>query len=40
MGGMRNHQGAIPVDGNKGPGQGGGDHRCVDEAWIGVVAEV
>lgn len=37
---MRHHDGSIPVDGNKGPGKRGGHDGRVDEARIGVVAEV
>jgi len=40
MVGVRNHQSAIPVDGNKGPGQRSRSNRGVDESRIGVVAEV
>lgn len=34
------HESAIPVDGDKGPGQRAGNHRSVDETGIRVVAEV
>jgi hypothetical protein len=37
---VRHHDGAVPVDGDKGPGQRRGDNGPVDEAGVGVVAEV
>jgi hypothetical protein len=37
---MRHHDGAIPVDGDKGPSQWHGYNRGVDESRVGVVAEV
>lgn len=40
MMGMGNHQCAVPVNGNKGPCQRTGDHRGVDEARVGIMAEV
>ena len=35
-----NHQSTVPVDGNKGPGQGSGNNRRMDKSRIRVVAEV
>ena len=40
MGGVGDHEGAIPVDGHKGPGQGSRHDGRVDEARVRVVAEV
>lgn len=37
---MGDHDGAIPVDRDKGPGEGTRDDRSVNEAGVGVVAEV
>lgn len=37
---MRYHDGTIPVNGDKGPSERAGDDRRVDEAWVGIVAEV
>lgn len=37
---MGNHDGTIPVDGDKGPGKRTRDDWSVDESWVGVVAEV
>lgn len=37
---MRHHESTVPVDGDKSPGQGRGDDGGVDEARVGVVAEV
>lgn len=34
------HDGSVPVDGDKGPGEGARDGRGVDEARVGIVAEV
>lgn len=34
------HDGAVPVNGDKGPGQGPRDGRGVDEARVGIVAKV
>lgn len=36
---MGHHDGAVPVNRHKGPCQGPGDDRGVDEARVGVVAE-
>lgn len=35
-----NHDGSVPVDGNKGPGKRARHNRSVDEARVRVVAEV
>lgn len=37
---MRYHDGAIPVNGDEGPGEGTRDNWRVNEAGVGVVAEV
>lgn len=37
---VRDHQCTVPVDGDKGPGQRAGRNGRVDEAWVGIVAEV
>lgn len=37
---MVHHDGAVPVDGDEGPGEGSGNGGRVDEAGVGVVAEV
>ncbi len=37
---MRDHDGTVPVDGDKGPGERARDDGGVDEARVGVVAEV
>ncbi len=37
---VRHHDGTIPVDGDKGPGERTRDDGGVDEARVGVVAEV
>lgn len=37
---VRHHDGAIPVDGDKGPGERARDDGGVDEAGVSVVAEV
>lgn len=36
---MRHSDGAVPVDGDKSPGQRSGYNRSMDEARVGVVAE-
>lgn len=38
--GMGHHDGAVPVDGDKGPGKRSRHSRCVDESGVGIVAEV
>jgi hypothetical protein len=37
---VRHHDGTIPVDGHKGPSQRRRHDGRMDEAWVGVVAEV
>lgn len=38
--GMRDHQSTVPVNGDKSPGKRRRDNRSMDEARVGVVAEV
>lgn len=37
---VRDHNGTVPEDGDKGPGQRSGDDGSVNEARVGIVAEV